>query len=117
MGRNGVLSAKYISVTGLTGGQAETKAHALVNEITLCSVMQAKLLPKVDFDFDEVYDLGPVSESTGLRLRNDGHCVIDPGDSHGQVEVLCPYTLRRYLHIIHCPNKFNLKCRGCRAIV
>jgi len=65
-------------------------------------------LPRMEGDSDDVYCLGAASESA------DDHRAID---GQGWVEVVCPVAKRRYLHIIKCPNKFALACRGCGATV
>lgn len=64
-------------------------------------------LPKMENDSDDVYHLGVALEPV------DSHQVIDPQQGQGWVEVVCPLTKRRYLHIVKCPNKFAITCRGC----
>ena len=42
-----------------------------------------------------------------------GHKVEDPKRGQMVVFVNCPRTRKRYKHIIRCPNKYTITCRGC----
>lgn len=65
-------------------------------------------------DCDEVYDLGEASRDYLDEAREDyKHILLN---SHrGWVDVICPKTGHRYHHVIMCPNKNTLLCRGCGA--
>mgnify|MGYP001598430321 CR=1 FL=1 len=82
---------------------------------------EGKLMPNVKNDSDTVHDVGMTDFKLLIKtlFKKGQHHIIEAHESgeNGWCEMICLRTGHKYRHIICCPNKFALLCRGCNKVI